>query len=558
MTLYLRYFHLQEAPFSIAPNPRYLYMSPRHQEALAHLLYGVGEGGGFVALTGEVGTGKTTLCRCLLDQLPSDVDLALILNPRLNSVELLGSLCDELGIPYPPHCSSLKILTDLLNSHLLQIHARGRRTVALIDEAQNLNFEVLEQVRLLTNLETNQNKLLQIILVGQPELQRLLAREDLRQLAQRITARYHLMPLSPSETTAYIEHRITVSGGSSPLFTAGAMRKIHRLSEGIPRLINIICDRALLGAYTTGKEKVTGDIVKKAAKEVLPQRLPDRRSLTGAAIIAVLLTAGAGWHYFGSWPMTAGTPPLASQAPPTAAPVIAKTQPAVQQDLPPKTQQSTTDAEDKAPAQDKAPFASLLQDQTLTENRAFSRLLARWGIKQALPRGQECEIALQNGLRCLIQQGSWQQMRRFNRPAVLEFILENGQKRYATLMALDHEQLTLDVAGESLRFSLLEVLPFWRGRYTLLWKPPDQQTMLLGPGQRASAVGWLRRQLGGSEDSAAPDHGTFYDDQLKARVIAFQGSHGLIQDGIVGPKTFIQLNNALNDPTIPTLEPRRD
>jgi general secretion pathway protein A len=255
--MYTQHFRLSEPPFSIAPNPRYLYLSPQHREALAHLLYGIGVGGGFVVLSGEVGTGKTTLCRALLDQLPEDVEIALIFNPRLNSRELLAGICDELHIPYSGPKASLKQLIDALNRHLLDAHARGRRVIVLIDEAQNLRFDVLEQVRLLTNLETNQTKLLQIILVGQPELNQILDRPNLRQLAQRITARYHLNPLSLTATRDYIRHRMTVAGGSERVFSGNAIRAIHRQARGIPRLINVIADRALLGAYTLGKLRVS-------------------------------------------------------------------------------------------------------------------------------------------------------------------------------------------------------------------------------------------------------------------------------------------------------------
>lgn len=246
--MYTQYFQFTEQPFSIAPNPRFLFMSPRHQEGFAHLLYGIGQGGGFVALTGEVGTGKTTLCHCLLQQLPEDVDIALILNPRVNPVELLAALCDELQIAYPAKTLRLKLMVDIINKYLLAAYARGRRTVVMIDEAQNLSFDVLEQVRLLTNLETSQTKLLQIILVGQPELTALLAKDDLRQLAQRITARYHLKALSFKETAEYIRHRLLVAGCGTQLFNNSAVRTIYRRSGGIPRLINTICDRALLGA----------------------------------------------------------------------------------------------------------------------------------------------------------------------------------------------------------------------------------------------------------------------------------------------------------------------
>jgi len=247
--MYASYFGLSDNPFAITPDPRFLFLSARHTEALAHLLYGVTESGGFIQLTGEVGTGKTTLVRTLLEKLPDNVDAALIINPRVSVLEFLRSICRELHIDWK-QTQTPQDLIDTLNARLLKAHEAGRRVVLIIDEAQGLSAEVLEQVRLLTNLETREQKLLQIILVGQPELRELLARTELRQLAQRITGRYHLTPLSTTETRAYVNHRLTVSGAMAPIFTAGAARSIQNASGGIPRLINIICDRALLGAYT--------------------------------------------------------------------------------------------------------------------------------------------------------------------------------------------------------------------------------------------------------------------------------------------------------------------
>jgi len=264
--MYLKFYGLDSKPFSIAPDPRFLYLSERHREALAHLLFGLGEGGGFVQLTGEVGTGKTTLSRAVLEQVPPHVDVAMILNPRINEHELIATLCDELGVAYPANTTSIKALTDALTRHLLRSHAEGRRTVLLIDEAQNLSREVLEQVRLLTNLETADEKLLQIILIGQPELKGLLAREDLRQLAQRITARYHLEPLTRDETRAYIQHRLRVCGGPIDLFTPAAMDEVRRLSDGVPRLINILCDRALLGGYVEDRRHIDRRIVRRRSQ----------------------------------------------------------------------------------------------------------------------------------------------------------------------------------------------------------------------------------------------------------------------------------------------------
>src|SRR5450631_2360340 len=226
--MYRSYFGLREAPFSIAPDPRYLYMSHRHQEALAHLLYGVNGDGGFVLLTGEVGAGKTTICRCLLEQIPPDCDIAYIFNPKLTVEDLLSTICNEFGIAYPRGGTTIKTFVDSINGYLLDAHAKGRHTVLIIDEAQNLSADVLEQMRLLTNLETTQRKLLQIILLGQPELAAMLERPELRQLAQRIIARYHLGPLDRQEVAAYVQHRLGVSGAQRQLFPLALMGQLYR------------------------------------------------------------------------------------------------------------------------------------------------------------------------------------------------------------------------------------------------------------------------------------------------------------------------------------------
>ena len=266
--MYKEYFGLKETPFSIAPDPRYLYMSEGHREALAHLEYGLIGNGGFVLLTGEVGTGKTTVCRRLLEQIPDYLDVAFILNPRVTVEELLATVCDELDISYPEGNTSVKVFVDGINEFLIGTHAKGRRAVLIIEEAQNLSFDVLEQLRLLTNLETDEQKLLQIIMVGQPELRDMLAKSELRQLAQRITARYHLGPLSCKEVAGYVSHRLSVAGGSGTLFPASAIRNLFRLTGGVPRLINLLCDRALLGAYVQGKARVDRPTLLKAAGEV--------------------------------------------------------------------------------------------------------------------------------------------------------------------------------------------------------------------------------------------------------------------------------------------------
>lgn len=267
--MYTGFFGLTSQPFSIAPNPDFLFLSPRHAEALAHLRYGLGEAGGFVLLTGEVGTGKTTVSRCLLQELTDKTEVAFILNPTLNELELLAAICDQLKIRYKKSDASLKMLTDKITNRLMKNHQAGKNTILIIDEAQHLQPAVLEQLRLLTNLETNTKKLLQVILIGQPELQQLLQRQDLRQLAQRITARYHLMPLTEQEVQQYISYRLQVAGCSRPVFTSSAVKKLFQLSGGIPRLLNLICDRALLGGYSQQKALIDAGLVSQAASEVL-------------------------------------------------------------------------------------------------------------------------------------------------------------------------------------------------------------------------------------------------------------------------------------------------
>ena len=274
--MYCEYFGLTEAPFSIAPDPRYLYMSERHREALAHLLFGLNSDGAFILLTGDVGTGKTTVSRCLLEQIPDDTNLALVLNPKVSARELLQTICDELGVYYCKASSSIKDHVDLINGFLLSSHAQGRKTVVLIEEAQNLELDVLEQLRLLTNLETNERKLLQIILLGQPEFLDVLDRPELSQLAQRITARYHLKPLNFDEMLSYVGHRLAVAGSRQPLFKKSALKKLYKISCGVPRVINVICDRALLGSYVQNKTQVDIGTLQNAAREVLGERVLDK------------------------------------------------------------------------------------------------------------------------------------------------------------------------------------------------------------------------------------------------------------------------------------------
>ncbi len=521
--MYEKHFGLNHKPFAITPDPRYLYLGERHREALAHLLFGVGEGGGFVQLTGEVGTGKTTLCRSLLEQLPPEVDLALILNPRLDPIELVAAVCDELGVAYPAGSSSLKMLVGALNDHLLQAHAGGRRTVLVIDEAQNLSPAALEQVRLLTNLETAEIKLLEIILIGQPELRDLLARDDLRQLAQRITARYHLDPLGREEIMAYVRHRLQVAGVSRPLFTAAALKTLARISGGVPRLINIICDRALLGAYVEGRNEVDDRILRQAAKEVLaePGRASLwfwRRPLLLPIILALLLVLAAFAHFY-RW-----RPTLI-----TAEPEVAT-----------ETASQPSDLEMQITMLDHDPAA------------AWTALFALWGKNRDDDR-PPCAQAVILGLRCLEGAGNWTLLRRYDRPALLRLTTPDGRSRIVLLKELAEQEGLLAINGEELRLPLSEIERYWYGDYQLLWQPPIMAE-LLREGDRGEDVRRLRAALDRLAPNAAiANDPTFFDQELTNRVIAFQQRHELQPDGIVGFQTILRLSETLNEPNAPSL-----
>lgn len=302
--MYLSYFGLSDNPFSIAPNPAYLYMSPRHKEALAHLTFGLRESGGFVMLTGEVGTGKTTVSRKLLQQLPTNTQVAMILNPTLSALELLATVCDELGITYDPALASLKYFTDLLLNKLASNHDKELNTVLIIDEAQHLLPEVLEQLRLLTNLETHREKLLKVVLIGQPELQELLQRNELRQLAQRITARYHLLPLNNEEVKHYIAHRLNVADGDISMFSSAAIKTVYQITGGIPRVINLLCDRALTLSFTKQTAVVPKHLFIAAAQQILGEDVVAQRQtqyqkwyLAACFLCATLIGFGIGGGY---------------------------------------------------------------------------------------------------------------------------------------------------------------------------------------------------------------------------------------------------------------------
>ena len=562
--MYAAYFGLKESPFSIAPNPDYLYLGQRHKEALAHLLYGVQGDGGIILLTGEVGTGKTTLCRRLLEEAPEDLDTAFILNPRVTEIELLTSICQEFGIRCPK-APGLKALIDRLGKHLLAANARNRRCVLIIDEAQNLSETVLEQLRLLTNLETSARKLLQIILLGQPELLRTLGKRELRQLNQRITARYHLDALPRQDTLSYIRHRLAVAGSHAALFSPLAARRIHRLAGGIPRLINLICDRALLGAFAHGKARVDWRMAGKAAREAL-----GTRRLGQAPWLGALGTRGQGhWSWLGA---------LAGIAALLAAGTLFWLQGA-----------------DRLLATKGAPMERITQGPLRGHDRpndAYHDLFALWGLAFSDRQRPPCELAASQGLGCHSLDTGLETLLALDRPGVVQ--LPSG---WFTLSRAEDGSLTLIAGGREYRLAHRDFLADWNNKAQLFWQLPTGWEAPLQAGATGPAVEQLLAMLalsaGGAEapetgaaraeapeasaleGAQTPETGTVgvgvseasaaevaqtpgakaaFDAAAMQQLREFQTAAGLAPTGLPNPPTWIRLNS-LSGAQVPRLQP---
>jgi general secretion pathway protein A len=561
--MYLSHFGLAEWPFSNTPDPRFVYLSPRHEEALAHLLYGVRERGGFVQLTGEVGTGKTTICRYLLSQLPEGVDVALIVNPMLTPEELLATVCDELGVAYPSGPRTRKTFVDVLYRHLLAVHARGRRTVLIIDEAQNLSVDALEQLRLLTNLETATEKLLQIILIGQPELTALLARNELRQVAQRVTARYHLQPCAERDTRAYIARRLLVAGQNLRLFEPGALHAIHLASRGVPRLINVICDRALLGAFAEGKRVVSSRTVRRAAREVAGEAggragrwLRGAAAVAAVAVLPVTAVVGgmAGWWRIPSleeWrrpPLTASRPP----GPPALGSPALLVEPAasatsVASAAPPPPASVAVPALHPAPDLEALLMARPPGDQAA----ALVRVLGRWGVTAA-PGEDPCRAAARAGLECYDGRGTWTVVRRLGVPVAIKLVTADGGRHYVAVTGFEGDSVTLRIGDRDEPLPATAIDRLWDGVFSLVWRPLPGLARVLSPGMQGPGVAWLRRALKDGDVVSRERGPAVYDEALTASVVAFQRREGLEPDGIAGIETLVRVSTRL-DPRAPRL-----
>lgn len=559
--MYASHFGLKQAPFSIAPDPRYLFMSERHREALAHLLYGVGGGGGFVLLTGEIGAGKTTVCRCFLEQIPRRCNVAYIFNPKLSTGELLQSICEEFRIPLPEGASaSLKTHVDALNEFLLKTHAVGQNNVLIIDEAQNLSPEVLEQLRLLTNLETSERKLLQIILIGQPELRQMLAQPELEQLAQRVIARYHLDALSEEETAHYIQHRLETAGlKRGSLFDRKALKRIHELTRGVPRRINLLCDRALLGAFAEGKARVDKPIVEKAAEEVFESlAVPDAapkpalRKDEGAHRRNALSTwPNWTWAVFGTGVTLslagAGLSAWLHLSGPSKA--LAKAATVAQAASAPASQPRAT-----APTEPRPPLVDatrLMKDAAPTEALAWQDLATLWQFD--LKAGDPCNQLYRARLVCFRNSGGLSLLTQLDRPALLTLQDGGGAARHAVLTRLVGDEAWLQLGSNKVRVPLAVLSGLWRGDFATIWLAPEGYRAKVQLGQTGQVVDWLAEQLGRIDKQTAGSPARF-DRALQARLQAFQLTQGLKPDGVAGATTFMLINQATGVPE-PRLKP---
>jgi general secretion pathway protein A len=533
--MYTAYFGLGHEPFSIAPDPRYLFMSERHREALAHLLYGLGAGGGFVLLSGEIGTGKTTVCRLFLEQIPADCNVAYIFNPKLTVIELLQSVCEEfhIAVPQPQQrVATVKDYLDPLNQFLLRAHAEGRNNVLIIDEAQNLSAEVLEQLRLLTNLETRERKLLQIILIGQPELRSMVARPELEQLAQRVIARFHLDALTAAETAQYIQHRLEVAGLTRPLpFERSALQRVHQLARGVPRRVNLLCDRALLGAFAGGQPVVDRATVNRAATEVFgPAPAASPRWRRSAAMLGLGLAGGAALFAAASRLLddratsTSTVQTVASVARPASASSAA----------------AASDGTEAKPLQvanvSAAAAPTLLRDP----DKAWRELAAAWKVE--VGAGEPCKALLKEQLHCFSKNLSLSLIRELGRPGILTLDADSGAPSYAVLTGLTRDSATLRAAGTEQKVTLVALAARWQGSFATLWLAPPGYTGRSG--LDSESIDWMAARLAAANGLPPPSGRRAFDAALKSQLRAFQLAQGLPADGQPGPLTFMQLNRA--------------
>ena len=535
--MYKDFFVLKEMPFSIAPDPRFLFMSENHCEAMAHMLYGMQGEGGIILLTGEVGTGKTTIVRSLIDLTPEYIDIAYVFNPRMSAEELLQTICEELHIKVDSKRPGIKAFVDAINKRLLAAHAQGRRVILILDEAQNLDQMVLEQLRLLTNLETNTRKLLQIFLVGQPELLEMLSRPEMRQVSQRVVASYHLTHLTENEAISYVTHRLRVSGASESIFPENLIREVYRISGGVPRIINLICDRALLGAYVKQSEKITAPILRQAVEEVFVTNTSRRRSKILLSVLLVL-TVVLVYLFDSRFNESRFNRLLFDHA-------LSSSRPSANESdtLPASSPAATSVAAASAIASVKS-VLTIPADISTAESEllAYQSLFNLYGIRFDKPSGEApCQRAESQGMRCYFAHGGVSDLFQLDQPVVIRLALTNGKEYWATLVSMDHQTASLVVAGVTQKIALNDLASRWFGQFVGIWNSPPDYTGRIPMHYRGPAVTWLRHKLelvDGIRDNGSDE----YDRALAKRVRRFQLSDGIEPDGLVGPLTLIRLN----------------
>jgi general secretion pathway protein A len=551
--MYLDHFRFSREPFSIAPDPGFLYLSTGHNEALSHLQYGLSHGG-FVLITGEVGTGKTTLLRNLVRATPDDMDIAFILNPRLTAKELLESICDELAIQYDRTITvSIKHYIDLLTRYLLQAHRSGRSTVLVIDEAQNLAPAVLEQIRLLTNLETDERKLLRIILIGQPELDEMLARTELRQLSQRITARYRLGPLTAAETQAYVAHRLSTAGGRPSLFTDTAVRLLHRQTGGIPRLINIIADRALLGAFARGLRDVDANIVRQAAIEVLPATRSSwsLRNVSGVVLsVVALLLVGLLAARLLSGHFNEGR---------TAKAEVTFPQGGVSPADEIRPGPTTVAASPSSRTSDSLHLAGGVQRPPLAaeaiQRVSYAALFKIWGVPYDSDEAvAPCEFAQRVKLLCASRSGTWADIALLDLPVILELQDDEETPFHVAVIGGNATRMTLVVGTQTMEASADDLKSLWFGNFSFLWPQPPLYQSILKKGDLQDGVAILRDRL--ERALGRPISYTIsnvFDDELADALTEFQQREALPIEPNAGPMTWVRLTRVNASRPIPSL-----
>jgi general secretion pathway protein A len=522
--MYKDFYQFTESPFSIVPSARFLFLSHRHREALAQLQSGLSSGGGLALLTGEVGTGKTTVSRALLAGLKRDVQAGLILNPTFTRQELLASICDEFSIPYQAE-ESVKQLSDAIYHFLLSNHAKGIQTLLVIDEAQHLTPDVLEHLRLLTNLETDSQKLLKVLLIGQPELQHHLQQDNLRQLAQRITARYHLLPLTADDVSRYITFRLQVAGCHQPIFSTSAMHSIAKITGGVPRLINLVCDESLQLGYRENSRTISKKQVAAAGQKVMEwqgarKTTPKRSILLKSVVFSFvsLLLATLSYTLFMA----------PKEAPPTIKAEIIE--PAVIENI------------DRPDYLSDGEIMALVQQSGDTAV-AMQTLYRIWGYEVDIDSAQ-CRNGIEADLYCMQGNKGLNDLREFNRPAMVTLtVLQHPF--YAVLFALDGDAVELLVADQRVKIPLEWFEAHWGGEFTLLWHSPIGSDKVLKYGQQDDKVMQfdLLLALVMGERSINTDH---FSEALLERVKIFQQQEGLEPDGMVGLKTLIALDRLLN------------